>query len=147
MKQLLKSCFICLIIITMISTTAFAASPNDLVAPQANSYIWKTTVSPGALGNGVIEVACGITATGMMEKVGIRRIEFYQEGVKTPLESHSYTETGYEFMMAYNKIIHDAVFTFQGDPGLRYYAIVHFYAGKGNGAGGVTMESFLVTAK
>lgn len=144
MRKLLKSCSICLIIVAMLGTTAHAAQPAE---PQSNSYIWKTTVSPGALGNGVIEVACGITATGIMEKVGIQRIEFYQEGVKTPLESHSYTETGYEFMMAYNKIIHDAVFTFQGVPGLRYYAIVHFYASKGNGAGGVQMGSAIITAK
>ena len=92
MKKALKSCSICLIIIAMISTTAFAAAPNDLADPQSNSYILKTTVAVVALGNGVIEVDCGI-------------------------------------------------------PGKSYYAIVYFYAGKGNGSGGHWMKSSVITAK
>ena len=146
MKKLLKSCSICFIIIVMISTTAFAAAPSDPVAPQSNSYILKTTVSPVALGNGVIGVYCGVTGTGTMDKIGISYIEFYKAD-GTYLEGHGYTESGYEYMMDYNSGKHNAGVLFQCSPGERYYAIVHFYASKGNGAGGVTMESFVVTAK
>ena len=146
MKKFLKSCSICLIIIAMSSTTAFAAAPNDPVGPQANSYIWQTKVTIVALGNGVIEVDCGITGTGRMEKIGILSIDFYKED-RTLVESHFYTEPDYGFMMTYNKIIHDAAITFQGEPGERYYAIVDFYAGKGNGSGGVEMGSAIITAK
>lgn len=145
MKKLLKSCSLCFIIIVMISTTALAAAPSDLAAPQSNSYIWKTTVSPVALGNGVIGFYCSVTGTGRMEKIGIRKIEFYQED-GTHVESHSYTETGYEYMMDYNSGKHNAGIPFQGVVGERYYAIVHFYASKGNGAGGVQMGSAIITA-
>lgn len=147
MKKFLKSCSICFIVIAMISTTAFAAAPDNPADPQANSYIWKTTVAIVALGNGVIEVDCGVTGTGRMEKIGIASIDFYQEGVKTPLESHFYTEPGYEYLMGYNKSNHVIDITFQCVPGERYYAIVGFHAGKGNGAGGVEMGSAIITAK
>ena len=146
MKKLLKSCSICLIIIVMISTTVFAAAPNDLAAPQANSYIWKTTVSPVALGNGVIEFDCGVTGTGRMDKIGISRIDIYKAD-GTHVEGHYYTESGYEYLMDYNSAKHNAFIPFQGVSGERYFAVVHFYASKGNGAGGVTMESSVVVAK
>ena len=143
MKKILKSCSICLIIVAMLGTTVFAAQPAD---PQANSCIAKTTVSPVALGNGVIEVACGITGTGRMDKIGISRITFYKAD-GTRLESHSYTEPGYEYLMGYNKSNHNAVVPFQCVPGESYYAIVGFYASKGNSSGGFQMESSVVVAK
>lgn len=143
MKKLLKSCSICLIIVVMLSTTVHAAQPAD---PQSNSYISKTTVGVGAPGNGVIEVACGITGTGTMEKIGIRKIEFHKKD-GTLLESHQYTEPGYEYLMDYNSAKHNAVVQFQGTAGESYYAIVYFHAGKGNGSGGVIMESSVIKAK
>ena len=146
MRKLLKSCSICLIIIAMINTTAFAAVPADPANPQANSYVLKTTVSPVALGNGVIEVDCGVTGTGRMDKIGILSIDFYKAD-GTLLESHFYTESGYEYLMDYNSAKHNAAVLFQGVPGQRYYAIVHFYASKGNGAGGFQMGSSVVVAK
>lgn len=146
MKKLLKSCFICLIILAMINTAAFAAAPNDLAEPQANSYILKTTISPVALGNGEIGFYCGITGTGTMEQIGISRITFYKAD-GTRLESHGYTEPGYEYLMGYNKSNHNAGVPFQGDAGESYYAIVFFHASKGNGGGGVNMESSVVVAK
>ena len=142
MKKLLKSCSICLIIVTILGTTAFAAQP---ASPQANSYISQTTVAIVALGNGVIEVDCGVTGTGRMEKIGIASIDFYKED-GTLVESHFYTESGYEYLMGYNKSNHVIDITFQCVPGERYYAIVGFHAGKGNGAGGVNMGSAIITA-
>ena len=146
MKKILRSCSICFIIIVMISTTAFAAAPGDLAAPQSNSYILKTTVSPVALGNGVIGVYCGVTGTGIMDKIGISRIDLYKEN-GTHVDGHSYTEPGYEYLMGYNKSNHNAGVQFQCEPGQSYYAIVHFYASKGSGAGGFMMGSSVVVAK
>ena len=145
MKKLLKLCSICLIIV-MISTTAFAAAPNDLAAPQANSYIWKTTVAIVALGNGVIEVDCAVVGTGKMEKIGISSIDFYKED-GTLVESHFYTESGYGYLMDYNSGMHSVAVTFQCTPGERYGAIVYFHASKGNGSGGHRMGSAIITAK
>ena len=143
MKKLLRSCSICLIIVVMLGTTSFAAQPAE---PQSNSYILKTTVSPVALGNGVIEIDCAVTGTGTMEKIGIRKIEFHKED-GTLLESHYYTEPGYEYLMGYNTFIHNAFVPFQGVPGQSYYAIVYFHASKGNGSGGFMMGSSVVVAK
>ena len=143
MKKILRSCSICFIIVVMLGTTAFAAQPAE---PQSNSYIWKTTVSPVALGSGVVEFDCAITGTGRMDKIGISRITFYRAD-GTRLESHSYTEPGYEYLMGYNSGCHVAAIPFQGVAGESYYAIVGFYAGKGNGAGGFQMESSVVWAK
>ena len=146
MKKLLKSCSICFIIIAMISTTAFAAAPNDLAGPQSNSYIAKTKVTIVALGNGVIEVDCAITGTGIMEKIGILCIDFYKED-GTLVESHFYTEPGYEYLMGYNMSNHVVSVRFPCTPGERYGAIVYFHASKGNGSGGHRMGSAIITAK
>lgn len=143
MKKILKSCFICLIIIAVLGTTAFAAQPVD---PQSNSYIAKTTISPVAMGNGVIEFDCGITATDTMDKLGIMQIDIYKQG-RIFMEGHSYTDPGYEDLMGYGKSNHNTGVSFQGEVGETYYAVVGFYAKKGNGAGGYQMESFLITAK
>lgn len=143
MKKILRSCSICLIIVVMLGTTAFAAQP---AGPQSNSYIAKTTVSPVALGSGVIEFDCAITGTGRMDKIGISRITFYKAD-GTRLESHSYTEPGYEYLMGYNTFKHSVGIPFHGVAGESYYAIVGFYAGKGNGAGGFQMGSAIITAK
>ena len=142
MKKILRSCSICFIIVVMLGTTAFAAQP---AGPQSNSYIWKTTISPVALGSGVIEFDCIITGTGRMDKIGISYIEF-RKADGTLLENHFYTEPGYEYLMGYNTFKHSVGIPFQGVAGESYYAIVGFYAGKGNGAGGFQMESFVVKA-
>ena len=144
MKKILKSCFIFFISVAMLGTTAFAAQPAE---PQANSYILQTTVAIVALGNGVIEVDCAVTGTGRMEKIGILSIDFYQEGVKAPLESHFYSEPGYEYLMDYNSAKHSVAVSFQCVPGERYYAIVYFHASKGNGSGGHQMGSSVIVAK
>lgn len=49
--------------------------------------------------------------------------------------------------MGYSSGKHNATFSFQGDVGESYYAVVNFYAGKGNHGGGFQMESFVIVAK
>ena len=98
-----------------------------------------------ALGNGVIEVDCGITGTGRMEKIGISSIDFYKED-GTLVEGHFYTELGCEYLMDYNSGSHTVGIQFQGTTGERYYAIVYFHASKGNASGGHQMGSAIITA-
>ena len=143
MKKVLKSFSICLIIVAMLCTTAYAAQPDGL---QSNSYIVKTTVSPVAFADGVIEFDCAVVATGTMDMVGIEQIVFYQSD-GTRLDSHYYTDPGCKDMMGYNSGSHTADIQFQGKPGQSYYAVVAFYARKGNGSGGVEMTSSLIQAK
>lgn len=135
MKKIFKSLAICLVIVAMFSTTAFAAAPNDLAVPQANSYIWKTTVGIAPLGNGVIDIDFSITATGKMPDVGATRVTIYKEG-GTIVATYIYTDPGYGYMMDHNSAKHTASVTYQGVSGQRYYAIVTFYAGNLNGSGG-----------
>lgn len=135
MKKICKSFSLCLIIIAMISTTAFAAAPNDPVDPQANSYVFKTTVGIVPLGNGRIEIDFSVTATGRMPDVGATRVTIYKEG-GTIVATYIYTDPGYGYIMGHNSYTHTASVTYQGVSGQRYYAIVSFYAGDLNGSGG-----------
>ena len=135
MKKIVKSLSICLIIIAMISTTAYAASPSDPVAPQANSYIWKTTVGIAPLGNGKIEVDFSVTATGKMPDVGAMYVDIYNESGKC-VKTYWYTDPGYGYMMGHDRFTQTASVFYQGVSGQRYYAIVSFYAGDLNGSGG-----------
>lgn len=82
MKKFFKSFFICLIIIAMVSTTAFAAAPNDSVDLQANRYVLKTTVGIVALGSGRIEVDFSVTAAGKMPDVGAMYVDIYNASGK-----------------------------------------------------------------
>lgn len=135
MKKFFKSFFICLIIIAMISTTVFAAAPNDPVDPQSNSYIAKTTVGIVALGGGKIEIDFSVTAMGLMPDVGATRVTIYKEG-GTIVATYIYTDPGYSYMIGHNRVSQTASVTYQGVSGQRYYAIVTFYAGNLNGSGG-----------
>lgn len=136
MKKILKSFSICLIIIAMITATAFAAAPNDSAAPQANSYIFKTTVGIAPLGNGKIEVDFSVTANGKpMPDLGATRVTIYNESGNS-VAIYRYTDLGYGYMIGHNKFSHTASVFYQGVSGQRYYAIVTFYAGNLNGSGG-----------
>ena len=135
MKKIFKLFSICLIIIAVINTTAFAAAPNDSAAPQANSYIFKTTVGIVPLGSGKIEVDFSVTAMGRMPDVGATRVTIYREGGPI-VATYIYTDRGYDYIMGHNTYTHTASVTYQGVSGQRYYAIVTFYAGDLNGSGG-----------
>ena len=135
MKKVINSISICFIVVFMLSTMTFAAAPNDSGDPQANSYIAKTTVGIAALGNGKIEIDFSVTATGRKTDVGATRVAIYKEG-GTCVASYWYTDPGYGYMMGHNTPKHTASVFYQGVTGQRYYAIVSFYAGDLNGAGG-----------
>lgn len=146
MKKFIKTFSLCLIIIAVISTTAFAAAPDDPVDPQSNSYIWTTTVGIVPLGSGKIEVDFSLTAMGKMTDLGATRVTIYDESGKS-VKIYRYTDPGYDYMIGHNKYSHTATVTYQGVSGQSYYAIVSFYAGNLNGAGGGhSMESALIRA-
>ena len=135
MNKFLKSFSICLILIVMISTTAFASAPNESIDPQSNSYIFKTTVGIAALGNGKIEVDFSVSAMGKMIDLGATHVQIYNADGKC-VKTYTYTDLGYEYMIGHNKFSHTASVFYQGVSGQRYYAIVTFYAGNLNGSGG-----------
>ena len=135
MKKFLKSCSICLIIMAMISTTAFSAAPNDPADPQSNSYILKTTVGIAPLGGGKIEVDFSVTGMGKMADLGVTHVQIYTANGQC-VKTYTYTDPGYAYMIGHNRFTHTAGVTYQGVSGQRYYAIVSFYAGNLKGAGG-----------
>lgn len=139
-NKLLRSIFVFLLAVAMLSTSAFASM-------DANQYILRTTVSIGCQGNGVIEVDCTVTATDIYPDVGIKYIKIYQEGNSTPVFTRYYSSSGYSYLMGHNTGSHTAVVTYQGTIGVRYYAKVTFYAGSLSGSGGShTMNSAYATA-
>lgn len=139
-KILLRSIFVCLLAVAMLSTSAFAST-------QANQYILATNVSIGCQGNGVIAVACTVTATDIYPDVGVHCIQIYKEGGTTPVFTRYYSSSGYSYLMGHNTFSHTAVVTYQGTIGQRYYAKVTFYAGTIGVAGGTySMNSAYVTA-
>ena len=131
----------------MVSTTAYAAAPNNSAAPQANSYIWKTTVGIIALGGGKIEVDFSVTAAGKpMPDIGATHVQIYTENGKC-VKTYTYTNSGYGYMIGHNKFSHTAGVTYQGVSGQRYYAVVTFFAGTlGGSGGGDSLISNIITA-
>ena len=146
MKNILKSFTVCLIIIAMINSTAYAAAPSNTVDPQSNSYVWKTTVGIVPLGSGKIEVDFSVTAMNKMPDVGATRVTIYNESGKS-VAIYRYTDPGYGYMIGHNRVSQTASVTYQGVPGQRYYAIVTFFAGTLEGSGGgASLISTIITA-
>lgn len=147
MKKILTSFYICLVMIAMVNTTTFAAAPSDPVAPQANSYIFKTTVGIVPLGSGKIEVDFSVTGTGkLMPDIGATRVAIYKAD-GTRVAEYWHTDTGYGNMMGHNKFTHTANVTYQGVSGQSYYATVSFFAGTlGGSGGGHSMYTPIITA-
>lgn len=147
MKKVLKSVSICFIITAMLTTVALAAVPSDPDRPQASKYIAKTTTAIGALGGGKIEIDFSITATNAMKDVGALEVKIYEVGVKNPVWSHYYTDTGYGYFMGHNTGKHTESVVYKGTAGHQYYANVKFFAGERGVAGDIyTMSTIIVTA-
>lgn len=147
MKKFLKSFSICLIIIAMVSTTAYAAAPGDSAEPQSNSYILETTVGIASLGGGKIEVDFSVTANGKpMPDIGATHVDIYTANGQC-VKTYTYTDRGYGYMIGHNSFTHTASVFYQGVSGQRYYAIVTFFAGTlGGSGGGASLESALIMA-
>lgn len=124
-----------LAVISIVLAIVLAVSPlASALETRASEYIFSYSASTYAKGNGKIEIIFSITGTGPdMDKIGASSITIYKED-GTYVDMFGYREEGYENLMAYDTWYMDSSITFQGVPGVKYYALVTFYVVRGEGS-------------
>lgn len=119
-------------IAALVLALAMVLSVGVFASQQESKYISATWAIATAVGNGKIDIDFSIDGTGTMNSIGATTIQVYK-GDGTPVKTFSYTDDGCEDMMATKTYTHSSYVTFQGTPGINYYAVVTMYAGNSTG--------------
>ena len=139
MKKRVPVLIFTVIFLVSISTTAFA---------RASEYFGCTAVYAFALDDGEILIEYDIDPTHRMLECGARVIWIYEEQSNGKFEDvFTYHMDDYPEMIQHNSIIGDGEVTYQGTPGLQYYALVGVYAKDANGSETMYFYTKVVTAR
>ena len=139
MKKKTIAIFFAVLLITSIS--GFAAA-------RASEYFSCTAVYAFALDDGEILIEYDIDPTHRMLECGARVIWIYEEQSNGKFEDvFTYHMDDYPEMIQHNSIIGDGEVTYQGTPGLQYYALVGVYAKDANGSETMYFYTKVVTAR
>ena len=129
------------ILLLMVSLTSFASA-------RASEYFSYTSVYATALADGEILVEYDIDPTHKMLECGARVIWIYEEQSNGKFEDvFTYRMDDYPEMIQHNSIIGDGEVTYQGTPGLQYYALVGVYAKDASGSETMYFYTNVVTAR
>ena len=139
MKKKTIAIFFAILLITSIS--GFAAA-------RASEYFSCTAVYATALDDGEVLIEYDIDPTHTMLECGARVIWIYEEQSNGKFEDvFTYHMDDYPEMIQHNSIIGDGEVTYQGTPGLQYYALVGVYAKDANGSETRYFYTNVVTAR
>ena len=139
MKKRVPVLIFIVILLVSISTTAHA---------RASEYFGCTAVYAFALDDGEILIEYDIDPTHRMLECGARVIWIYEEQSNGKFEDvFTYHMDDYPEMIQHNSIIGDGEVTYQGTPGLQYYALVGVYAKDANGSETMYFYTNVVTAR
>lgn len=139
MKKKTIAIFFAILLITSIS--GFAAA-------RASEYFSCTAVYATALDDGEVLIEYDIDPTHTMLECGARVIWIYEEQSNGKFEDvFTYHMDDYPEMIQHNSIIGDGEVTYQGTPGLQYYALVGVYAKDANGSETMYFYTNVVTAR
>ena len=139
MKKKTIAIFFAILLITSIS--GFAAA-------RASEYFSCTAVYATALDDGEVLIEYDIDPTHTMLECGAKMIYIY-EGYnnKNFKVVDSFHMDDYPDMIQHDTIIGDGEVTYQGTPGLQYYALVGVYAKDANGSETMYFYTKVVTAR
>ena len=139
MKKRVPVLIFIVILLVSISTTAHA---------RASEYFGCTAVYATALDDGEVLIEYDIDPTHTMLECGARVIWIYEEQSNGKFEDvFTYHMDDYPEMIQHNSIIGDGEVTYQGTPGLQYYALVGVYAKDANGSETMYFYTNVVTAR
>mgnify|MGYP005761534915 CR=1 FL=1 len=139
MKKRIVAIIFSLILLANISGFAFA---------RASEYFGYTAVYAFAKDDGEILIEYDIDPTHKMLECGARVIWIYEEQSNGKFEDvFTYHMDDYPEMIQHNTIIGDGEVTYQGTPGLQYYALVGVYAKDANGSETMYFYTNVVTAR
>lgn len=139
MKKKTIAIFFAVLLITSIS--GFAAA-------RASEYFSCTAVYATALDDGEVLIEYDIDPTHTMLECGAKIVYIFEEQSDGDFEVvFSYHMDDYPEMIQHNTIIGDGEVTYQGTPGLQYYALVGVYAKDSSGSETIYFYTNVVTAR
>ena len=139
MKKRVSVLIFIVILLVSISTTAHA---------RASEYFGCTAVYATALDDGEVLIEYDIDPTHTMLECGAKIVYIFEEQSDGDFEVvFSYHMDDYPEMIQHNSIIGDGEVTYQGTPGLQYYALVGVYAKDANGSETMYFYTNVVTAR
>ena len=125
MKRIYRIIAFVLVIMTSLSTVAFAAVPPPTDDIQSSRYILSKNAAIGAMGGGTIRITYSVTAYYSIDELGACQINLYKS---TGQLMKTYYSSAYANMMGYNTFTHSGYVTYPGTVGTGYYATIYFYA-------------------
>lgn len=128
MKKAIRILAIVLIIASLSSTAAFAAT-------QSNAYISYYNAAASSDGNGNVRIDFGVCGTDTMATLGASKVRIYTEDGMLVAVFYSANELYAADMLGSNRLAFYGHVTYEGTPGQAYYAIVTVYASDGVGSG------------
>ena len=139
MKKRIVAIIFALILLVNISGFAFA---------RASEYFGYTAVYAFAKDDGEILIEYDIDQTHRMLECGAKIVYIFEEQSDGDFEVvFSYHTDDYPEMIQHNSIIGDGEVTYQGTPGLQYYALVGVYAKDSSGSETIYFYTNVVTAR
>jgi hypothetical protein len=149
MKKLIMRAFFLLVIFSVLSSSAYAAELTsvensvlkDEFVIQSSYYISSCDALISAGASGLITVNCGIIGTGIMDTIGVKKMQIqkYQSG------SWVTVQTWYD-VYSYNTMSASIYANYIGTVGSQYRAVITFYAANATGSDSRIITTRSVTA-
>ena len=135
-------------IVVLVSILLLIVSLTSFASARASEYFSYTSVYATALDDGEILIEYDIDPTHTMLECGAKIVYIFEEQSDGDFEVvFSYHMDDYPEMIQHNTIIGDGEVTYQGTPGLQYYALVGVYAKDANGSETMYFYTKVVTAR
>lgn len=133
MKKFLRVVCALMAIITLFTTTVFAA---ESASPRASNYFARTSTFIERYSDSELEIWFDVTATGTMSVLGVRSIELQRSTDRSNWTTvKTYDKADYSQMTCANTGAHADCVTYQGSSTYYYRAYVEFYAKNSTGTG------------
>lgn len=114
---------------------------------RASDYFWCTEAWATPTGNGNIIVEFDVSATETMKEVGTSKVVIYElQSNSTYKAVKTFTRYNTAGLIEYNTFCSYGKVSYKGTPGIKYYAVVTFYAKNADGSETLNMTTKTITA-
>ena len=138
MKKFTKGVCLLLILATLLSTSAWAAVPEDTVSTNSLFFVSYSTYC-WPIADDQFQVWFDVTAQRTMDKLGAYRIIIQKSSDgENWINVMTFLSSYYNYLLEENTAFHATYATYKGVQGCYYRAYVTFYAQNSTGTGKVS---------
>ena len=137
-------------IVSLVMVIAILVSVMPLVSAatvRASDYFWCTSAQITPTGSGNMVVEFDVTATETMKEVGTSKVVIYERQSNGTYKAvKTFTRYNTAGLIEYNTFCSVGDVSYKGTPGIKYYAVVTFYAKNAGGSETLNMTTRIITA-